>query len=317
MDKKALYIFGILIIVFFLLSMEFFLVREFACPESKLEDKEVTIQESEAPRAQAMMILIEFQQTDGLVNMVNDMKEQDIYGLLMVTPEFVEANAETIKKVLEVGNIEIVPTHVKEPLWDIPYDKQYDIISDMVERIESAVGIEARIISSRYMASDENTIKVAEKLGIEYVMARGTTELAMTVYKPEEYDVKVLSVSNIDTPEFKYGSLCDYSYYERAGNPEDMLEDLQRAAEEEKFFGVSHTYIGGYKERWNDMWHEFWNNDQVDWVELDTISNVDKNLPMWQIPINKNAPYTPEKIRPLIPYEEEENVDNPCTVEDL
>src|SRR5690606_2584321 len=39
--------------------------------------------------------------------------------------------------------------------------------------------------------------------------------------------------------------------------------------------------------------------------------------PMWQIPINKNAPYTPEKIRPAIPYESEENVTNPCKVDDL
>jgi glutaredoxin len=38
---------------------------------------------------------------------------------------------------------------------------------------------------------------------------------------------------------------------------------------------------------------------------------------MWQIPINKNAPYTPEKIRPLVPYVDEENVKNPCSVEDL
>jgi hypothetical protein len=187
----------------------------------------------------------------------------------------------------------------------------------MVARIEDTVNVDVRIISSRYMASDENTVKVAEELGIEFVMARGTTDLAMTVYKPEEYDVKILSVSNIDTPEFKYGSLCDYSYYERAGNPEDMLNDLKRATEEDKFFGVSHTYIGGFKERWNDMWHEFWDNNEIDWVDLDSISTVDRNLSMWQIPTNINAPYTPEKIRPLIPYEEEENVENPCAVDEL
>ncbi len=68
---------------------------------------------------------------------------------------------------------------------------------------------------------------------------------------------------------------------------------------------VSHTYIGGLKERWNNMWHRFWDNYEVDWVDLDTLGSVDKVMPMWQIPVNKNAPYTPEKIRPAIPYEEE------------
>jgi hypothetical protein len=34
--------------------------------------------------------------------------------------------------------------------------------------------------------------------------------------------VKILSVSNIPLVTFEYGSLCDYSFYERAGTPNDM-----------------------------------------------------------------------------------------------
>jgi hypothetical protein len=52
-------------------------------------------------------------------------------------------------------------------------------------------------------------------------------------------------------------------------------------------------------------------------VDLDTLGSVDKEMPMWQIPVNKNAPYTPEKIRPAVSYEDETNVTNPCQVEDL
>ena len=167
------------------------------------------------------------------------------------------------------------------------------------------------------MASDATTVQIADELGIEYITARGTTELATVVYKPAEYDVKIISVSNIDVPEFKYGSFCDYSFYERNGTPQDMEREYLRAITQEKFIGTSHTYIGGYKERWNDMWHKFWDEYEVDWVDLDTLGTVDKNMPMWQIPINKNAPYTPEKIRPQIDYESEPDVTNPCQVEDL
>jgi hypothetical protein len=84
-----------------------------------------------------------------------------------------------------------------------------------------------------------------------------------------------------------------------------MESQYKRAILNEKFMAVSHTYIGGLKERWNNMWHRFWDNYEVDWVDLDTLGSVDKVMPMWQIPVNKNAPYTPEKIRPAIPYEEE------------
>jgi len=266
---------------------------------------------------QAMMVLIEFQQTEGLANMVNAMNERGIKGLLMMSPDFAEANATDLKAILQVGNLEIIASYVKAPLWGMSYEEQKTVITDTVSRVEAALDTEIRIVGSRYMASDEVTLQVAEEMEIEYVTARGTTELALTVYKPDDYDVKILSISNIDTPEFKYGSLCDYSYYERAGNPEDILADLTRATEETKFVGVSHTYIGGYKERWHDMWLEFWDTEDIDWVGLDDLGTVDKYLPMWQIPINKNAPYTPEKIRPLIPYKEETNVANPCAIEEL
>ncbi|MBN1331915.1 hypothetical protein JW978_03455 [Candidatus Dojkabacteria bacterium] len=309
MNRKLLAILGILFLIALFVG-EYFFVENYVC-----EQGEESAAETEAPKA--MMVLIEFQDTEGLVNMVNDMKQRDIYGLLMVTPDFVEENLEDVQKVVAAGNVEIVPSYVQAPLWDISYEDQHEIISDMVDRIEAALDVDVRIISSRYMASDENTVKAAEDLGIEYVMARGTTDLAMTVYQPEEYNVKILSVSNIDTVEYKYGSLCDYSYYERGGSPDDMLRDLERAAQEDKFFGVSHTYIGGQKARWNDMWHSFWDNNDIDWTDLDGISEADKNMPMWQIPVNKNAPYTPEKIRPAIPYDEEEDVNNPCSVEEL
>jgi len=308
MNKKLLLIPAIIVGILLLLAGEYFLINKYFCKGTSKE---------EAPTPKAMMLLIEFQNTDGLVNMVNDMKERNVKGLLMVSGSFIEKHAEVLKEILKTGVVELAPSYDPEPFWGMSYEKQYEIISDMIENAQTYLGVTPRVISSRYMASDENTVKVAQALGIEYITARGTTELATTVYKPEEYDVKIISVSNIDVPEFKYGSFCDYSFYERNGSPEDMETQYKRAIQNEKFMAVSHTYIGGYKERWNDMWHGLWDNYDVDWVDLDTLGSVDKVMPMWQIPVNKNAPYTPEKIRPAISYEEEENVTNPCRVEDL
>lgn len=315
MSKKLPIILGVLLGLGILIGGEFLLVRNFGCP--KTTEKTETKESEVTSKPKAMMLLIEFKNTEGLVNMVNDMKERNIKGLLMVNADFVDKNKDAIKEVLATGNVEIAASYDPKPYWEMTYDEQYATITDMITRIESTLNVKVRIISSRYMASDENTVKIADKLGIEYITARGTTELATTVYKPQEYNVKIISVSNIDVPEFKYGSFCDYSFYERSGSPEDMEKEYKRAIQEEKFIGVSHTYIGGYKERWNDMWHNFWDNYEVDWVDLNTLGTVDKVMPMWQIPINKNAPYTPEKIRPAIPYDEEENVTNPCKVDDL
>jgi len=277
-------------------------------------------------KAKGIMVLIEFKDTIGLKRFANSLQKRNIHGLLMVTPEFVQDNCEDIKEVMEQG-IEIVASNVGDPFWDIPYEEQKARIIEMNEGIESCTGVPVRIISSRYMASDATTLKVAEELGIPYITARGTTDTKATVYEVEDYNTKILSISNIPIPTFKYGSLCDYSFFERAGKPEDMRAELDRALEpltskeiarygsKHKVTPVSHTWIGGQLKPWNDMWMDFWDEsvDLVDWVSLDEfMAEPDWVLPLWQVPVNKNSPYTPERMKPLVSYEDEEKVLNIC-----
>lgn len=309
--KKIFLIIGVIILIFILvLSLYFYKTNKYK------------------NKPQGLMILIESTNTTtGLLDMVSQMNERNISGLLMITPEFADANCENIKKALSYGNIEIVASNVGAPFWGISYDEQKTRIIQMLDGIENCTGVRPRIISSRYMASDMNTIKVAEDLGIPYVTARGTTGTKATVYQPEGYNVKILSVSLIELVPFEYGSLCDYSFYERAGTPNNMVGELDRALEpltkkEKERFGkyeritpTSHTYIGGNLKQWNDMWLKFWDNSNVNWVNLDEfMAKPDWTIPLWQIPINQNNPYTTEKIRPLIPYDEEEKVNNICAV---
>jgi len=288
-------------------------------------DKSVT-------KVKSIMILIEYKDTVGLSNFVNEMEKRDIYGLLMVTPEFVQNNCEIIKEIIK-HNVEIVASNIGAPFWDIPYEDQKTRILGMKEGIEACTKVPIRIISSTYMASDATTVKVAHELGIPYVTARGTTDTKAAVYQVEDYpDVKILSVSNIPKVQYKYGSLCDYSYYERNGTPDDMTEELMRAIEpltqkeqiryglNHKITAVTHTNIGGYLKPWMDMWLNFWDTseDKVEWVNLDEfMADADWTLPLWQIPVNKNNPYTPEKIRPAVSYDEIEKVYNPCKVENI
>jgi hypothetical protein len=281
-------------------------------------------------KVKGMMILIEYKDTVGLVNYVNEMQKRSIPGVLHVSADFVEKNCNTIKGLLNY-HTEIMGA-VDGVLWDMPYKQQKKLISDAQKKIEACTGKPVKIISSTYMASDMTTLKVADELGIPYVTARGTTDTKATVYQVEGYKAKILSVSNISNVKFKYGSLCDYSFFQRSGRPEDMLEELNLAIEpltekEKATYGpyakvtpVTHTNIGGYLKPWMDMWTGFWDStkNKVEWVGLDEfMAQPDWTLPDWQVPINKNAPYTPEKIRPLTSYEDTEKVQNPCKVEGL
>jgi hypothetical protein len=278
-----------------------------------------------------LMVLIEYKDTVGLSNFVNEMNKRNIKGLLLAGPEFVEDNCSDIKKIIS-HNVEIMASISGDPLWGMSLEEQKSRIAEAKNIIEACTGVPIRIITSTYMASDINTLKAAEDLGIPYVAARGTTGTKATVYEIEGYNTKILSISNIPKVQFEYGSLCDYSYFERGGSPEDMKEELMRAIEplsekDQARYGsiqrvtpVSHTNIGGYLEPWMNMWLSFWDEtkNKIKWVGLDEFMvESDWVLPEWQIPLNKNAPYTPEKIRPLILYEDVEKVQNPCAVENI
>jgi len=313
------FVFLIVLLVFLVASLIGFCYLKFGMKKAEVGEETET-------KAKGIMILIEYKDTIGLTNFVNEMHKRNIHGLLQVNSEFVQANCDVIKQ-LPKYNIEIMASNDGAPFWDMPYEQQKARIIEMKEKIEACTGVPVRAIGSRYMASDMTTIKVAEELGIPYVIARGTTDTKATIYQIEGHNTKILSVSNIPKVQYKYGSLCDYSYYERNGTPNDMMEELMRAIEpltskEQARYGlnhkitpVSHTNIGGYLKPWMDMWTKFWDTtkDKIEWVSLDEfMAQSDWELPEWQVPINKNAPYTPEKIRPLVPYEEVEKVQNPC-----
>jgi hypothetical protein len=316
--KKLLPIAAVFLV---LMAAEYFLVKELACEKTDPQP-ELSQGEDVSDEVEAMMVLIEYRDTVGLTNFVNELAKRDIHSALLATPEFVQDNCATIKKLMEY-DMEIIGSHTDAPLWDIPYQEQYERISTIKEEIEACTGEPLKIVGSRFFASDENTVKVAEELGIPYVTARGTTGTRATVYEPEDYDVKILSISNIEDVDYKYGSLCDYSYWTRGGSPGDMREDLQNTLDKyDKVTPVSHTNIGGYLQSWLDMWTGFWDsNDNIKWVSLDEMmKDSDYQMPFHKIPQNRNAPYTPEMLEHVEEEghdSEDDAVDNPCSVEEL
>lgn len=270
-------------------------------------------QNKEEAKTQGLMLLIEFEENTGLNNFVYELSKRNIPSLLLAHPTFIENNKEDILSLQKYG-VEIAAVLSDEPLWDIPYEDQYQRINEAKEKIELITNKPLRVIGSKYFAYDENTLKVAEELNIEYVLGRGVTKSKATIFKPEEYNVKIFSVSNIDSPNWGTGSLCDYSYWAREGTPEQFREQLFYAAENyDKISPVSHTYIGGLKERWNQVYLDFFDNANMSWENLDQFGLIDSTLPFSEIPQNREVQYTTPK--PAIPLNEEENVLNPCYVD--
>lgn len=262
-----------------------------------------------------IMLLIEYEGTEGLENFVYEMNERGIPGLLMVNAGFVERNCELVKT-LHNYSIEVAGIYPEKPLWDVSYEEQYDIMSDTKSRVEACTGVPMRAFSSRYFAYDESTIKAAETLGVPYVMARGTAGAKAVIYQPEEYEVKIFSVSNVDSEKWGTGSLCDYSYWAREGGPDDFREELFGAYEKySKISPVSHTYIGGLKARWNEVYLKFFDQTNINWVGLDEFGQVDVYASFAEIPDNREVQYDTPKPATLL--DEEIDVDNPCSVGEI
>ena len=269
-----------------------------------------------SPATRGMMILIEFHEDiSGLANFVNMTSQRGIPTVLLVGPEFIQDHCEELKALKKLG-MDIGAGVNSKPFWDIPYEEQYNLMKETKQVYEDCFGEDLKMFNSRYFGYDENTLKAAENLGIKYIFARGTTGERCTVYKPKEYDVKIISVSNINSPKFGTGSLCDYSYWARAGKPEDFEKQLLDSLKYDKICPVSHTYLGGMKKEWNDCYLKFFNNANVEWEQLDQFADKpDLTISFSKIPQNREVQYVQPK--PLKPLEKTENVHNPCSIEEL
>ncbi|MGA1864072.1 MAG: polysaccharide deacetylase family protein [bacterium] len=289
-------------------------MNPFYYPYAKSASKKPAEPEAETTETRALMLLIEFEGVEGLDNFVYELQERDIPSLLIVSSDFVAENCENIKKLQEYG-VEVGGVCSQEPFWDKPYQEQFEAIKTTKETIEACTGKPMRVIGSRYFAYDVNTLQAAENLGVPYVLARGTTGAKATIYKPEEYDVRIFSVSNVSSPKWGTGSLCDYSYWAREGSPEDFGDELFNALKYDKISPVSHTYLGGLKAAWNEQYINFFDNADVIWTDLDSFGEIDITQPFSEIPQNREVQYTTPK--PLIPLDEEANIDNPCSIDDF
>lgn len=307
--KKWVYILSSIIVILLIVFLVMLFIAKNKSPENIVPE---SIDES---KTEALMLLIEFEGTEGLVNFVDNIKERDIPALLIVNPDFVIDNCNTINTILSFHDVEIAGLDSSKPYWDIPYEEQLSVMQETRDRIKVCTGKDIRVFGSRYFAYDENTVKAAQELGFEYVLARGTTGAKSTIYKPSEYDVKILSVSNVDSQNWGTGSLCDYSYWAREGRPEDFQEELFGALKYQKISPVSHTYIGGLKKSWNDVYLKFFDEADIEWVGLDIFGEVDIESSFAEIPDNREVQY--DTPHPAVPLEEEENVSNPCAVKDL
>ncbi len=208
---------------------------------------------------------------------------------------------------LAAKGYEVATVYGEAPFWHMPYEKQYAIMKEYKESAEAILQQPIKIFASKYFAYDENTLKAADALGIPYVLGRGCGVEAV-IYTPQEYQARILLVSNLVFGEMGSGSLCDVSLYQRGSLTEDFAQLLQESLDQQPqdMVLVSHVYIGGTRLDWWNIYEQALNSRQVKWQSFDQWASIAKtiSLPYAEIPFNDEVKYVDPK--PAMPLEEME-----------
>jgi hypothetical protein len=263
--------------------------------------------------------LIEFHDIQGLRNWAHELDERGLKSLVNVQRNILEAYPEDIKWLADQGH-EIMGGYVGGSLWDVPYEEQLAGMQEAKEAVESVTGKPMRVFSSRYFAYDENTLRAADELGVPYVLARGTSDVEALIYEPDEYECKIISVSNVTFEDMGRGSLCDYSLYARGATAGDFGQVLEETLVKypKRLMVVSHSYLGGMKQEWWAPYEELLDSNAVEWAAnfdewITPRCGVNLKVPVSMVPENREVKYTTPT--PAVPLEELEDVDNmynPC-----
>jgi len=246
-----------------------------------------------------MFLVVDHENIKGLSHWAGELERRHIPAVI-IEEHMIDSNSSVIRNLSDRG-FEIAGGF-EQPFWDEPYEYQYKNIIHINDEMQSYVHKRMRILGSRYFAYDEATLQVADKLGIEYVLARGAAGPQAVIYKPREYRAKIISVSNVPSKGMGTGSLCDRSLFARGEVPDDFRKILFSLTVD-KIVLVAQTHISGVKLNWWNVYQDFLNANIIHWRPLDEFAADAMELPNAQIPINREVKY--EIPKPRIPIEQE------------
>jgi hypothetical protein len=251
-------------------------------------------------RIEAMFLLAAHGDIKGLVHWAEELERRKMPAVIDVEEQMIDNHPDMIKHIADGGFV--VSSGIPGPLWDKSYEYQYGEIKRCSEKIQLCTNKPMRKISSTYFSYDENTVKAADRLGIPFVTARGTAGARAVFYKPKEYNVKIISVSNVPSKQMGTGSLCDISLWSRGETPDDFIKILFNLTVD-KVIVVAHAHLSGVKLHWWNVYQELFNADIMNWKSLDEFAVDFIELPYKEIPINREVQYTTPQ--PKIPLEQE------------
>ena len=245
---------------------------------------------------------------DGLLRWEKELRSRDLTAMVYATGPVLETYPQVFKRLAQTGH-EVIGGF-SEVCWDMPYEDQYQAMLTVKTEMEHLTGEPMQVFSCKYFSYDENTVKAAEALEVPYVLARGTEDVRALVYKPDEYDVGIIEVSNVEFSEMGRGSLCDISLYSRGATEEDFAEVVEAslAQNPDSMILVSHSHIGGTKVGYWNVYADALESPAFAWRTFDDwLDNATViTRPYSDIPENREVQYLDPT--PAVPLDQLQNL---------
>lgn len=261
-------------------------------------------------RTNGLIMLIEFEGIEGIRHWERQLDRRGLTALVQAQHNVIAEHPKDFIR-LALKGYPIAGLYADKAFWDVPYEEQLARMREVKDAIEGTMVMKTmRVFGSKYFAYDENTLKAADALGVEYVLARGTAGERAIVYAPREYKARIISVSNVPFGEMGTGSFCDYSLWARGSTDADFFNMVQNviARRPSDLILVSHAYLGGTKAKWWRSYEAALDSKYVQWRKFDDwIKAVQLiELPYDKIPVNREVKY--EAPKPAVPLDKLEDV---------
>lgn len=230
---------------------------------------------------------------DGLLQWELQLRARGLTAMIKASNEVLERNPELFRRLAGEGHVVI--GGYPGICWDMPYEDQLAEMAAVKAHMEALTGAPMQVFACSYSSYDENTLRAAEELGVPYVLARGTEDVRAVIHRPEEYDVGIIQVSNVEFGEMGRGSLCDISLWSRGATEADFAAVLEEsiARAPDSMILVSHPHIGGAKAGYWEVYEAALADPALAWRPFDDWIAAVTELPMpfAAIPDNRELDY--------------------------
>lgn len=161
---------------------------------------------SSQAKIEGMLLVLDRRSPLGLNHWGTELVKLGIPAVMQVDDFMVDEHGDLIGELANKG-FDICGVNNEKPFWNEPYDDQYQAITRIQDKFQKCLNRKLRLFSSKYFAYNQFTLQITDKLGIDYVFARGIPGASAVIYQAQEYKTKILSVSNVQSAEMGSGSL--------------------------------------------------------------------------------------------------------------